>query len=101
MICNEVGQITIDGIVDHEDPIRCEVCGVIIGNYFVGKRKVRTTYQLPICINCYDSCGKKGQHIVDWGCFETLRDNPQYRPKFDALDDPDMFGEDGVLSPTV
>ena len=60
---------------------KCELCGVVIGNYYKGKKYVSVTYQYPICV-------KYNGHLyaVDMRCFDNLESGKR-KPDFNKWQD--------------
>ena len=66
-----------------QDLDRCELCGMVIGDYKWDKKTMKTKYKYPICIKC------EGQiHYVDMGCFENIIMYQRCKLHFDACSDP-------------
>lgn len=61
---------------------RCDLCGMVIGDYKWDKKIMRPKYYYPICISY-----KSGFYAIDMGCYENLLMYPRKKLKFDAISD--------------
>ena len=61
-----------------QDLDRCELCGMVIGDYKWDKRTMKVKYHYPICVHYNGHF-----YAVDMGCYENIQMYPR-NFKFDA-----------------